>query len=122
MSESTFSRTTELVPNGIRGRDMRSAVAILVSLIETTGVGASAYAAFIAYHLIIWSGLPDTISYGWVCTGLAAMYWVICLADRQYDYLGSEWDRQALRRGAFALALAFVSLLATMFLTGTVTN
>jgi Undecaprenyl-phosphate glucose phosphotransferase len=122
MSESTFSRAAEFVPSGIRRRDIRSAVAILVSLIEMTGVGASAYAAFVAYHMIVWSGLPDTISYGWICTGLAAMYWVICLADKQYDYLGSEWDRQALRRGALALALAFVFLLTTMFLTGTVTN
>jgi len=123
MLESTASQTAGLVSKTTRSRDARSAVAVLVSLIEMTGVGASAYAAYVAYHMIIWSGLPaDTISYGWVCTGLASMYWVICLADKQYDFVGSEWDRRAFRRGALALTLAFVFLLATMFLTGTVTS
>jgi Undecaprenyl-phosphate glucose phosphotransferase len=122
MLESTISRAAKVAPDSIQNNDVRSIVAILVSLIETTGVGAAAYAAFAAYHLIIWSGFPKGISYGWLCTQLASMYWVICLADRQYDYLGTEWGRQVLRRGALALLLAFVFLLATMFLTGTIAN
>src|SRR6185437_5458611 len=50
------------------------------------------------------------------------IYGFICLADRQYDFLGAEWNQRAfLHRGALAFALAFIFLLAFMFITGTVT-
>ncbi|MBV8700733.1 MAG: exopolysaccharide biosynthesis polyprenyl glycosylphosphotransferase [Bradyrhizobium sp.] len=86
-------------------------------------VATSTYVAFLAYHLIVWGGLPKGLPYGWICTGLALLYGAICLADGQYDFLGAEWNRRAfLHRGALAFALAFIFLLAVMFITGTVTS
>lgn len=122
MLDSAFSGSAAGASENGQSRDIRHALAASVALIEMVAIGTSTYTAFIAYHLIVWGGLPDTISYGWICTGLALMYGVICLADRQYDFLGAEWNQQALHRGAIALALAFVFLLAFMFLTGTVTS
>jgi Undecaprenyl-phosphate glucose phosphotransferase len=122
MLESAFSGSAPAAPDNVQSRDIRHALAASVALIEMAAIGTSTYAAFIAYHFIVWGGLPDTISYGWICTGLALMYGVICLVDRQYDFLGAEWNQQAPYRGALALALAFVFLLAFMFLTGTVTS
>jgi Undecaprenyl-phosphate glucose phosphotransferase len=101
-------------------RDVRQGLAVLVALIETGAIAASTYLAFIAYHLMVWGALPDPISYEWMCTGLALVYGVICLADKQYDFLGAEWKRRGLERGVLALTLAFVLLLAFLFLTGTV--
>jgi Undecaprenyl-phosphate glucose phosphotransferase len=105
-----------------RSRNDRQVLAALVASTEMVIVATSTYLAFIAYHQIVWGGLPDTISYGWLCAQLALMYGMICLADKQYDFLGGEWNRQALYRGALALALAFVFLLAFMFITGTVSS
>ena len=103
-------------------RDVRQAVALCVALIEMTAVAISSYLAFVFYHLVVWGGLPGTLPYGWICTGLALIYGIICLTDKQYDSLGAEWNQQTYQRGALALALAFVLLLAFMFLTGTVTT
>ena len=102
-------------------REVRQALALSVALIEMTAVAISSYLAFVLYHLAVWGGLPGTLPYGWICTGLALIYGAICLANKQYDSLGAEWDQQTYQRGALALALAFVFLLAFMFLTGTVT-
>jgi Undecaprenyl-phosphate glucose phosphotransferase len=121
MLESTFSRAVADASENLHNRDVRHALAALVALIEMAAVAGSTYVVFIAYHFIVWGGLPDTMSYGWICTGLALMYGIICLTDRQYDFLGAEWNQHALHRGALALGLAFVFLLAFMFLTGTVT-
>jgi Undecaprenyl-phosphate glucose phosphotransferase len=71
---------------------------------------------------MVWGGFPDARPYGWICTGLALIYGIICLADKQYDSLGAEWNHKARVRGAVALSLAFVFLLAFIFLTGAVTN
>ena len=101
-------------------RDVRHALAVLVALIEMAAVAASTYLAFIAYHLIFWKGeFPFSISYGWLCAGLSVIYGVICLADKQYDFLGAEWKRRGLERGLLALTKAFVLLLGFLFLTGT---
>src|SRR3954451_17201982 len=110
MLESTFSGSVDAAENA-RNRDVRHALAALVALSEMAAVAASAYVAFIAYHLTVWGGLPNTISYGWISTGLALMYAVICLVDRQYDFLGAESNHHARRRGAISLVLAFVFLL-----------
>lgn len=104
------------------GRDIRQALALCVALIEMTAVGISSYVAFVLYHLVVWGGLPGTLPYGWICTGLALIYGGICLTNKQYDSLGAEWNKQTYQRGALALGLAFVFLLAFMFLTGTVTT
>ena len=122
MLVSAFFGSAAGASENVHNRDIRHALAASVALVEMAAIGISTYAAFIAYHLIVWAGLPGTISYGWICTGLALVYGVICLADRQYDFLGAEWNRHALHRGALALVLAFVFLLAFMFLTGTVTS
>ena len=101
-------------------RDVRHALAVLVALIEMGAVAASTYLAFITYHLIFWKGeFPFSISYGWLCTGLSLIYGVICLADKQYDFLGAEWKRRGFERGLLALTKAFVLLLGFLFLTGT---
>jgi Undecaprenyl-phosphate glucose phosphotransferase len=105
----------------MEGRDVRHPLAVLVALIEMSAIGTSTYVAFIAYHLTVWKALPGTISYGWMCAGLAIIYGVICLADKQYDFLGAEWKQRGLEKGVLALTLAFVLLLAFLFLTGTVT-
>jgi Undecaprenyl-phosphate glucose phosphotransferase len=105
-----------------RRREVRSAFAITIATSEMAAVAASTYLAFLIYHFVVWGGLPKTIPYGWMCTGLALIYGFICLADRQYDFLGAEWNQRAfLHRGALAFALAFIFLLAFMFITGTVT-
>jgi len=119
MSESTFSVAGS--SKNVVQHDARHTLAISVAFVEIITVGVSTYLAFIAYHLIVWNGLPDTISYGWICTGLAVMYGTICLADRQYDFLGTEWNHRSLSRGAIALIVAFAFLLAFMFVTATVT-
>jgi Undecaprenyl-phosphate glucose phosphotransferase len=118
MLESTLFRS--VVDASENNRDVRHALAALVALIEMAAVAGSTYLAFIAYHFVVWGGLPDTISYGWICTVLALMYGIVCLADRQYDFLGAEWNQHAQHRGALALGLAFVFLLAFMFVTGNV--
>jgi Undecaprenyl-phosphate glucose phosphotransferase len=106
-----------------RGREGRPALAVMIAGTEMAAVAASTYVAFVAYHLVVWGGLPAGVPYGWICAGLSLMYGVICLADGQYDFLGAEWNRQAfLQRGALAFALAFIFLLAVMFITGTVTS
>jgi Undecaprenyl-phosphate glucose phosphotransferase len=122
MLESTFSGSVARTSENVTNRDARHALAALVALIEMAAVAASTYVAFAAYHLVVWGGLPGTISYGSICTGLALMYGIVCLTDRQYDFLGAEWNQYALHRGALALGLAFVFLLAFMFVTGTVTS
>jgi Undecaprenyl-phosphate glucose phosphotransferase len=121
MLESTFSESVASTSENVTNRDVRHAIAALVAVTEMAAVAVSTYVAFAAYHLIVWGGLPGTISYGSICTGLALMYGIVCLADRQYDFLGAEWNQHALHRGALALGLAFVFLLAFMFVTGTVT-
>jgi Undecaprenyl-phosphate glucose phosphotransferase len=105
-----------------QSHDDRPVLAAMVALTEMAAVAISTYLAFVAYHLTVWGGLPGTISYGWICTQLALMYGIICLADRQYDLHGAESNRQALHRGVLALALAFVFLLALMFISGTVVS
>src|SRR5437016_12141635 len=119
MLESTFSGSVADASENVRNHDARHALAALVALTEMAAVAGSTYVAFIAYHFIVWGGLPDTMSYGWICMALALMYGIVCLADRQYDFLGAEWNQHALHRGALALGLAFVFLLAFMFVTGT---
>src|SRR5450631_1380591 len=120
MLESTLSGSAVASEN-IQYRDARHALAGLVAMTEMAAVVASTYVAFVGYHLIVWRGVPHTISYGWICMALAVMYGTVCLADRQYDFLGAEWNQQSLCRGALALGMAFVFLLAFMFVTGTVT-
>ncbi len=119
MSESTLweraARTSEK-----ETRDVRHVLALLVALTEVAAIAASTYVAFIVYHLTVWGSLPFSISYGWMCVGLALIYGVICLEDKQYDFLGAEWKHGCLERGVLALTLAFVLLLAVLFLTGTV--
>ena len=105
--------------SGREAHDVRQALAVLVALIEMGAIGASTYVAFVAYHRVVWNALPGTISYGWMCTGLALVYGVICLADKQYDFLGAEWKQRGFQRGVLALTLAFVLLLAFLFLNGT---
>jgi Undecaprenyl-phosphate glucose phosphotransferase len=105
--------------SGREAHDVRQALAVLVALIEMGAIGISTYVAFIAYHRVVWNTLPGTIPYGWMCTGLALTYGVICLADKQYDFLGAEWKQRGFKKGVLALTLAFVLLLAFLFLNGT---
>jgi len=121
MLESTLSGS-EVASENVNYRDARHALAALVALTEMAAVAASTYVAFVGYHMIVWRGLPHTLSYGWICTALAVMYGTVCLADRQYDLLGAEWNQHSLHRGALALGMAFVFLLAFMFATGAVTQ
>jgi Undecaprenyl-phosphate glucose phosphotransferase len=117
MSQSSLWESSAGASGG-EAHDVRQALAVLVALIEMGAIGASTYVAFVAYHRIVWNTLPDTISYGWMCTGLALTYGVICLADKQYDFLGAEWKQRGFRKGVLALTLAFVLLLALLFLNG----
>jgi Undecaprenyl-phosphate glucose phosphotransferase len=119
MSQSSLWESTPSA-SGREVRDVRHALAVLVALVEMGAIGISTYLAFGAYHLIVWNTLPRIISYGWMCTGLALIYGVICLADKQYDFLGAEWKQRGFEKGVLALTLAFVLLLAFLFLTGTV--
>jgi len=122
MLESIISSTTRSRQESYGSREVRPALAVTIAACEIAAVAASTYFAFIIYHLIVWGVVPAAIPYGWTCTGLSLMYGLICLADRQYDFLGAEWNQQAfLHRGALALALAFVFLLTFMFMTGMVT-
>jgi lipopolysaccharide/colanic/teichoic acid biosynthesis glycosyltransferase len=118
MSQSSLWESSASA-SGREAHDVRQALAVLVALIEMGAIGASTYVAFVAYHRVVWNTLPGTISYGWMCTGLALTYGVICLADKQYDFLGAEWKQRGFRKGVLALTLAFVLLLAFLFLNGT---
>lgn len=123
MLETTLPSTTANADEIGRRREDRPALAMMIAGTEMAAIAASTYVAFVVYHLIVWGGLPQGLPYGWICTGLALLYGVICLADGQYDFLGAEWNRQTfLHRGALAFALAFIFLLALMFITGTVTS
>ncbi|WP_291704987.1 exopolysaccharide biosynthesis polyprenyl glycosylphosphotransferase [Bradyrhizobium sp.] len=123
MLETTLPGTTAHADEIGCRREDRPALAMVIAGTEMAAVATSTYVAFLAYHLIVWGGLPKGLPYGWICTGLALLYGAICLADGQYDFLGAEWNRRAfLHRGALAFALAFIFLLAVMFITGTVTS
>ena len=120
MLESILSSATSRQESD-RRREARPVFAITIAAFEIAAIAGSTYFAFVSYHLIVWGGVPAAIPYGWICTGLSLLYGLICLADRQYDSLGAEWNQQAfVHRGALALALAFVFLLAFMFITGAV--
>jgi Undecaprenyl-phosphate glucose phosphotransferase len=108
-------------PQKAVGRDLRGLYPA-VALAEMGTIAISTYLAFVLYHRVVWGELPGGLPYGWICTGLALIYGIICLADRQYDALGAEWHHKAQSRGALALTLAFVFLLAFMFLIGVVTS
>jgi Undecaprenyl-phosphate glucose phosphotransferase len=122
MVESILSEATAGRPQTAAGSDPRRALCLVAALAEMAVIAISTYLAFVLYHLVVWGGLPGTIPYGWICTGLALIYGIICLADKQYDSLGAEWNHKAQTRGALALTLAFVFLLAFMFLTGADTS
>lgn len=121
MVESTLSAASaeELTVRG--HRDVRNSLVAGIALTEMLAIALSSYFAFVAYHQVVWAGLPDTLPYGWISIGLAVIYGVICLTDKQYDFLGAEWNRGAVHRSVLALCLAFVFLLALMFLSGLVT-
>jgi Undecaprenyl-phosphate glucose phosphotransferase len=91
-----------------------------VALAEIATVAGSTYAAFVVYHLTVWGGLPDSIPYGWICIGLAVLYGVSCLVDKQYDFLGAERNMHPARRSLLALIVAFVLILTVLFLTGNI--
>jgi Undecaprenyl-phosphate glucose phosphotransferase len=122
MTESIFSEATVGTPQTAAGRDSRRALCLAAALAEMAVIAISAFLAFVIYHLMAWGGLPDARRYGWICAGLALIYGIICLADKQYDSLGAEWHHKVRVRGALALGLAFVFLLAIMFLTGAETS
>ena len=103
-------------------RDVRNRLVAGVAITEMAAIALATYIAFVAYHQIVWAGPPNTLPYGWISIGLALVYGAICLADKQYDFLGAEWNSGAVHRSALALCLAFVILLAVMFLSGTVTS
>jgi Undecaprenyl-phosphate glucose phosphotransferase len=121
MVVSILPEKTTASPRTAAG-DPRRVLYPAVALAEMGTIAISTYLAFVLYHRAVWDEIPDNIPYGWICTGLALIYGVICLADRQYDSLGAEWNHKAQSRGALALTLAFVFLLAFMFLTGVVTS
>src|SRR5438876_9117036 len=122
MVDSILSEATAGTPQTAAGSDPRRALCWAAALVEMAVIATSTYLAFVLYHLVVWGGVPDTMPYGWICTGLALIYGIICLADKQYDSLGAEWNHKVHSRGALALTLAFVFLLAFMFLTGAVTS
>jgi Undecaprenyl-phosphate glucose phosphotransferase len=119
MSDSVLSGST--AGASVQGRrDFRNAVAASVALAEIATVAGSTYAAFVVYHLTVWGGLPDSIPYGWICTGLAVLYGVSCLVDKQYDFLGAERNMHPALRSLLALIVAFVLILTVLFLTGNI--
>ena len=122
ITESMSSEATVGTPQRVVRSDSRRALCLAAAFAEMAVIAISAFLAFVLYHLVARGGLPDARSYAWICTGLALIYGIVCLADKQYDSLGAEWNQKARVRGALALALAFVFLLAFMFLTGTETS
>jgi Undecaprenyl-phosphate glucose phosphotransferase len=121
MWESVLSGSAAGASENVRARrDIRNGVAALVALVEIATVAGSTYAAFVVYHLTVRGGLPENISYGWICTGLAVTCGAICLIDKQYDFLGNEWNLRPAYRSVLALIFAFVLVLAFLFLTGNV--
>ena len=119
MSDSVLSGSA--AGASVQGRrDFRNAVAASVALAEIATVAGSTYAAFVVYHLTVWGGLPDSVPYGWICIGLAVLYGVSCLVDKQYDFLGAERNMHPARRSLLALIVAFVLILTVLFLTGNI--
>ncbi|KRR14836.1 hypothetical protein CQ12_28630 [Bradyrhizobium jicamae] len=121
MVESTWSAASAEERAFLAHRDVRNSLVAAVAFTEMLAIALSAYFAFVAYHQVVWEGLPDNLPYGWISIGLALIYGIICLADKQYDFLGTEWNNGAVHRSVLALCLAFVFLLALMFLSGKVT-
>ena len=121
MLQSNFLEPVGSAQQTAHSHDNRQVLAAMVALTEMAVVASSSYLAFVVYHLAVWGGLPDTIPYGWISTQLALIYGIICLSDKQYDFLSAGWNRKA-HRAALALALAFVFALAFMFITGVVSS
>src|SRR5437764_14867007 len=104
MLQSTFSGPVASSKEITQSHDDRLVLAAMLALTEMAAVAVSTYLAFVVYHLTVWGGLPDTISYGWICTQLALIYGIICLADRQYDLHGAECNRHVLHPLIFSVA------------------
>jgi Undecaprenyl-phosphate glucose phosphotransferase len=119
MLESVLSRSAASASENVRARrDIRNAVAASVALAEIATVAGSTYAAFVIYHLTVWGALPNSVSYGRICIGLAVIYAAVCLIDKQYDFLGAERNVRPAYRSILALIYAFIFNLAFLFLTG----
>jgi Undecaprenyl-phosphate glucose phosphotransferase len=122
MVGSTLSEAAAGTPQTAAGRDSRRVLCLVAALAEMAVIAISTYLGFVLYHLMVWGGLPGAIRYDWISAGLALIYGIICLADKQYDSLGAEWNHNARVRGVLALTLAFIFLLAFMFLTGAISS
>ena len=120
MTDSTLLAATAEEPAFLARRDVRNGLVAGVAFTEMLAIAFSSYFAFVSYHEVVWAGLPDTLPYAWISMSLAFIYGVVCLADKQYDFLGTEWNNGAVHRSVFALCLAFVFLLALMFFSGSV--
>jgi Undecaprenyl-phosphate glucose phosphotransferase len=122
MAESTWSASFADASEFSRRRDIRNSLVAGVAITEMVAIAFSTYFAFVTYHQIVWAGPPETLPYGWISIGLALIYSTICVADKQYDFLGAEWNSGAVHRSVLALCLSFVLLLALMFVSGIVTT
>ncbi|WP_199085321.1 exopolysaccharide biosynthesis polyprenyl glycosylphosphotransferase [Bosea sp. ASV33] len=90
---------------------------VVVATLEFSVIAACAFLAFLAYSAAIYGVLFFKIDYALASIGLAALYFVFCFVDNQYDLLGPEWNRHGCSRGCAALGLSFVMLLAAGYLT-----
>jgi hypothetical protein len=58
LSEATIGTPQTAVRSDVR---LRQALALAAALAEMAVIAISTYLAFLVYHLVVWSGLPDTV-------------------------------------------------------------
>lgn len=91
-------------------------LATRIALIEFIVVSSTAYLASFIYHEVVYQKAPVTGQYVWASALLGLFHVFICLVDDQYHLAGEKWKQRGVSRGAGAIALAFVFLLAFSFM------
>lgn len=105
-------------PGVTRSHKASARLALGVAAVEFLVVTATAFLAFVAYHGLVYKGLPNAGQYLWTSLLLAGLFGAACLADNQYDLIGSEWTRHGVSRSVGAIAVAFTLFLTISFVTG----
>jgi len=115
MSTDTIFRSSAHLPAIAGGRRTQAFWTAVVATVEMIVIALCAYGAFLAYNALAYGAIPKEAGYAWASVAVAALYFVICIADNQYDLLGPEWNEHGRSRGGAAIGLAFVLFLTTGF-------
>ena len=117
MSEAALKSAEPILS---RNQDALAAWAAAVAVIEMLAVGAGTYGAAVGYNLFASKAILSGAGHGWASVAVAVVYGGLCLADDQYDLLGTRWNDRGRSRGLAAVALAFFFLLVVGFCADTI--